>query len=473
MSTTGQHENSNAFHTQTENYRDDLQNDWSFYGKSTKVTKVIEVIRVRCYRRTCFRRIAGLFSLLAAFGTFSCVCTLVFASHHWEDHLAVQKVFRVIGVLSHYAIVPVVTYITMAIFCGTTPASHRGVFRSMHKEWCQSNLPENQSAIFDELCSCFNSGEESNASSLPLVNNNLQDGLSTSECDATITKRNFLNLVHGLLLLLIIVRTVLVCVINGLNFQYSHNRTDYSEEDMKLLRATFGFQIASHISILFVSIPTCLFVVRDYLDRIYEGAHLEHLFKRKPNWKNQVIIKLSDLNNWVKFAKGNETRYRGPANVYSFVHIMDVAVYSISYAIYMYHENKQFKVLRWCHIGSLITFAFLLLLIMVITNQQGARLKLLTERVYSQNDYNDNAGELDRPASDDNKLRPLSDTGEWKQLIDDYTSYAIFLYFKANPLLLLLWIIEIILAWTLPLIKTLIPWIDIKPNVTISYYDMF
>lgn len=283
----------------------------------------------------------------------------------------------------------------------------------------------------------------------------------------------------------------------------------YNETDIGKLHLQYKFQISLGFSIFFMIIPTMVFVMEDYFNRIYEVEYLISRFSEKPDWKGHVTIALQILDSLAEPLTNQTTRYQCLANIFSFLYIIDVAIYSISYAIYMSYGAYKLAWCRWTHIACLVLSALLLLVTMVITNHEGARLKALSEHIYcedrgkktqesgqalaggstqnpSQATTEEATQNLSRitPAretrgspsvasEDDKEIIMLYETRGWKEIINGYASYAEFYYFKASPLLLLTWIADVVLTWTLSLIKINVPLVSININGSMLYQDIY
>jgi hypothetical protein len=184
-----------------------------------------------------------------------------------------------------------------------------------------------------------------------------------------------------------------------------------------------------------------------------ECKFLEDEFSKVPiNWQNQAIMKLSELKYLLSLFQKGTTRDRTLANTFSSFYILNIIVYSASYAFYLIIITRANKSDHWRQFCLLLTSALAVIIFMSYTNSSGNKLKKQALCIYCVNDceVENNAAPVERDTTNFNALSkagPLAKIRGWETIVDQFDSYAIFFVFSSIPAQLLIYATGSVVPW--------------------------
>jgi hypothetical protein len=204
---------------------------------------------------------------------------------------------------------------------------------------------------------------------------------------------------------------------------------------------------------LVIVLPTFCGIVRIYINRIAECKFLEDEFSKvQINWQNQAIMKLSELKHLSSLLEKGTARDRRLANTFSSFYILNIIVYSASYAFYLIITLKINDTDHWRTLGLLLTSGLTLIIFMLYTNSSGNKLKTQAAHIYCVNDCEDenNAERVERDTTNLSALSkagPLAKIRDWETIVHQFDSYAVFFIFSSVPAQLLSYLTASVVPW--------------------------
>lgn len=206
---------------------------------------------------------------------------------------------------------------------------------------------------------------------------------------------------------------------------------------------------------LLTILPTFCGIIHIYNNRIAECKSLEEKFSKvKINWQNEMIMKLSELKYDLSSLQRGTINDRTLANTFSSFYILNIIIYSASYAFYLIITARSNELDHWRQFGVLLISAFTMIFFMLYTNSSGNKLKKQTKYIYCVNDCEDeNNGELVKRDTTNistlSKAGPLAKIRGWETIVDQFDSYAVFFIFSSVPAQLLVYISGSLIPWVL------------------------
>jgi len=204
---------------------------------------------------------------------------------------------------------------------------------------------------------------------------------------------------------------------------------------------------------LFIILPNFCGIIHIYINRITECEFLENEFSKIPiNWQNQIVIKLSELKYLLSLFQKGTTRDRTLANTFSSFYILNIIVYSASYAFYLIITARSNEPDHWRQFSLLLTSALAVIIFMSYTNSSGNKLKKQASCIYCVNDCEDenSAEPVERDTTNFNALSkagPLAKIRGWETIVDQFDSYAVFFVFSSIPAQILIYSTGSVVPW--------------------------
>lgn len=226
-----------------------------------------------------------------------------------------------------------------------------------------------------------------------------------------------------------------------------------SQRDIDCRLLTEFTTIVYHVLSLFVVLPAFCGIIHIYVDRVIECQLFEEEFLKVPiNWQNQVIMKLSELKDLLSLFQKGTTHNRLLANTFSSFYILNIIIYSAAYAFYLTIHKRVSEFYTWCLLALLLTSAMALIIFMLYTNWNGSILKQQATQIYCVNDCEDenNAAPVERNTTDYSNLSkagPLAKIRGWKNIVDQFDSYAVFFIFSSIPAQVLAYVTGSVVPW--------------------------
>ncbi len=202
-----------------------------------------------------------------------------------------------------------------------------------------------------------------------------------------------------------------------------------------------------------IILPTFCGIVHIYINRITECKFLEDEFSKvQIDWRNKGIMKLSELKHLSSLLEKGTVRDRRLANTFSSFYLLNIMVYSTSYAFYLIIALQINYTDHWPTLALLLTSGITLFIFMAYTNWSGKKLKKQTAHIYCVNDCEEenNAEFVETDTTNLSALSkaiPLANIRDWETIVHQFDSYAKFFIFSSVPVQVLRYATGLVVPW--------------------------